>query len=182
MTIVKNQLVLGTILFAASFCGLDTRADAPLPEYKVKAAIVYKVAKFVNWPADSFESSDSPLSLCIAGTDPFGEFIDGIGGQMVQGRPIVVKRVADADLPDRDCHILFVASDSDSLRILSRIANRPMLTVGDSAGFAIEGGMLGLQIKDKRVRFEVNLRAARDSRLGISASLLQLARIVENPE
>ena len=182
MTKIKNRLILGAMLFAASFCGLGARADAPLPEYKVKAAIVYKVAKFVNWPADSFESSDSPLSLCIAGTDPFGEFIDGIGGQMVRGRPIVVKRVADADLPDRDCHILFVASDSDSLKILSTADNRPMLTIGDSAGFAIDGGMLGLQIEDKRVKFEVNLKAAQDSRLGISASLLQLARIVESPE
>jgi len=182
MTIINNRLILRAMLFAASCYGLDAHADAPLPEYKVKAAIVYKVAKFVNWPADSFNSRNSPIILCIAGTDPFGEFINDIGGQTVQGRPIVIERVADADLLDRDCHILFVASDSDGLRILSTSGNRPMLTVGDTAGFAMAGGILGLQIEDNRVKFEVNLQVARDSRLGISASLLQLARIVESPE
>ncbi|MFQ5982201.1 MAG: YfiR family protein [Woeseiaceae bacterium] len=156
-------------------------ADSALPEYEVKAAIVYKVSKFVDWPPGSFESDDAPIVLCIAGRDPFGKFIDNLSGQIVHGRSLVIHRVADSELSFRRCHILFIGADSSGIEILANAGSQAVLTIGDSKGFAAHGGMLELRIENNRVKFQVNLEVARDSDLDISASLLQLATIVESP-
>jgi hypothetical protein len=53
-----------------------------------------------------------------------------------------------------------------------------MLTVGEAAGFAQEGGMIGFCLEEKKVRFEINVGAAEKARLKISAKLLALAKTV----
>lgn len=53
-----------------------------------------------------------------------------------------------------------------------------MLTVGDSEHFAEEGGMIGFFLEDNKVRFEINLGAAEQAKLKISARLLALAKTV----
>lgn len=165
--------VFGTLPIAA--------ADAPLPEYKVKAAIVYKVAKFVSWPESVFDSQQSPLVLCIAGKDPFGQYIDNLDGQVIHGRPLLVRRLSGKERHLRRCHIVFVSVETEMADVLAGLGTNPVLTIGDSADFAVQGGIMGLGIKNNRVTFEINLQAARSSMLDISASLLQLATIVEGP-
>jgi hypothetical protein len=62
--------------------------------------------------------------------------------------------------------------------ILSALRGRSVLTVGDSQGFVDAGGMIELLVEDERMRFEVNLHAANEARLKISAKLLSLAKAV----
>jgi hypothetical protein len=52
------------------------------------------------------------------------------------------------------------------------------LTVGDERGFVDEGGMIALRVVDGRVRFDVNVTAARRAGLRLSSQLLQLAMSV----
>lgn len=153
-------------------------ADTPLPEYQVKAAIVYKVAKFIHWPSDAFASTSAPLVLCIAGNDPFGQYIDNLNGEIIQGRPLIIRRAGNDQLELRRCHIVFVGDEPGKQSVFASVADDPVLTIGDTSGFAESGGMLGLSISNNRVGFEVNLNVARDARLDISASLLQLATII----
>ena len=166
------------ILAATAVPGRAAVADTPLPEYQVKAAIVYKVAKFIHWPSEAFVSSSAPLVLCIAGDDPFGQYIDNLNGEIIQGRPLIIRRARVEQLASHRCHIVFVADDPGKQSVFASIADDPVLTIGDTNGFAASGGMLGLSINNNRVGFEVNLNAARDAGLDISASLLQLATIV----
>jgi hypothetical protein len=58
----------------------------------------------------------------------------------------------------------------------------PIHTVGDVSGFSRNGGMVELFLQDGKVRFEINLAAARQSRLKISSQLLKVARIVRDNE
>ena len=51
-------------------------------EYAVKAAYLYNFAKFVEWPSGAFASADAPLSICIAGDNPFG-------GRVLYGKVIM---------------------------------------------------------------------------------------------
>lgn len=153
-------------------------ADTPLPEYQVKAAIVYKVAKFVDWPADAFISPSAPVVLCVAGDDPFGQYIDNLHGETIHGRPLIIRRSGINRKALGRCHIVFIGDASEKDTVFESIADNPVLTIGDAKGFAEAGGMLGLSIDNNRVAFEVNLIAARGARLDISASLLQLATIV----
>jgi len=55
----------------------------------------------------------------------------------------------------------------------------PILTVGETPGFAERGGVIRLVLEDNKVRFEVNVDAAHQAGLTISSRLLTLARIIQ---
>lgn len=155
-------------------------AAAPSPEYLIKAAYLYNFALFVEWPADAFAAADAPIVIGVVGADPFDEALDRtIQDKRINRRRIVVRRLQwSQDL--RGCHILFVSA-SEAARaseLSSRLNGLPVLVVGETPEFARRGGTINFTIEDNKVRFEVNVDAARRARLNISAKLLNLARIV----
>lgn len=153
-------------------------------EYLIKAGFIFNFAKFVEWPQNTFSQPDSPIVIGILGTDPFGSIIDQIvQDKKIGGRGFVVKRLKwGADLKDlKECKILFVgASERAHIDELLQIVRwLPILTVGETPGFAERGGVIRLVLEDNKVRFEVNVDAARQSGLTISSRLLTLARIIQ---
>jgi hypothetical protein len=64
-------------------------------------------------------------------------------------------------------------------RILANSKNSTTLTVGEANGFAQRGGIINLMREENRLRFEVNVTAAAQTRLKISSKLLVLAKIVK---
>src|SRR5258708_21680083 len=79
--------------------------------------------------------------------------------------------------------MLFVgASERGHLDELMQIVKGlPILTVGETPGFAERGGVIRFVLEDNRVRFEVNVEAAHQADLTISSRLLTLARIIQPP-
>ena len=150
-------------------------------EYPVKAAFLLNFAKFSEWPADSLQARAPAVSICVLGRDPFGDILEkAVVGRSVGGRPIVIERPRNVD-GARACHVLFIAnSEVDRLTlILERLAAEPIVTVGESKGFAHRGGVIGLVVEDNLARFEVNLRSAQRSGLLLSSKLLGVARVIE---
>jgi hypothetical protein len=154
-------------------------ADAETPsEYQVKAAFLYKFARFIEWPAASFADTASPLIIGILGKDPFGPMLDqAIAGKLVKGRPLQVVRFSRLDQPPR-CHILFVGqrAEPDLAQLFALLGNRSVLSVGDSEDFAQAGGMIRLLVSGQHVLFEINTEAAQRAGLKISSQLLKLVR------
>jgi YfiR/HmsC-like len=153
-------------------------------EYLIKAGFIFNFAKFVDWPPTTFAQPDSPIVIGILGTDPFGAIIDQIvQDKKIGGRGFVVKRLKwGADPKDlRECKILFAgASERAHIDELVQIVRGlPILTVGETPGFAERGGVIRLVLEDNKVRFEVNVEAARQAGLTISSRLLTLARIIQ---
>ena len=66
----------------------------------------------------------------------------------------------------------------NSAAITRPVKSLPILTIGETTGFASRGGIINLTLEGKRVRFEVNIEAAKQANLNISSRLLALARIV----
>ena len=152
-------------------------------EYLIKAGFLFNFAKFVEWPAEAFPTEETPFVLCVYWKDPFGEIFETIQAKTVRGRKVRVLRCTDgADLPR--CHILFVSRfEADGYdQVLSRVGDRPVLTVGETDGFVREGGIINLFTKENRVRFEINVREASRKGLSLSSKLLKLARIVEGQD
>ena len=119
----------------------------------------------------------------VLGTDPFGNIIDRIvEDKKIGTRGFVVKRLKwGKDLKDlRDCKILFVSASERAHidEIVQSVKGLPILTVGETPGFAERGGMIRFTLEDNRVRFEVNVDAAHDADLNISSRLLTLAKII----
>jgi uncharacterized protein DUF4154 len=156
------------------------------PEYLIKAGFIYNFAKFVEWPAAAFAQPDSPIVIGILGIDPFGTLIDEIvKNKKIGARGFVVKRLKwGTDLKElKECKILFVG-DSENAHVdelVQILKTLPILTVGETPGFAQRGGVIRFVLEDNRVRFEVNVDAAHQADLTISSRLLTLARIIQQP-
>ena len=158
-------------------------SDTDSSEYLIKAGFIYNFAKFVEWPSTAFADADSPIVIGVIGVDPFGLQIDRIvEDKKIGTRGFVVKRFKwGKDLKDlKDCKILFVSpSERGHIdEILQLVKGLPILTVGETPGFAERGGMIRFTLEDNRVRFEVNVEAARHVDLNISSRLLTLAKII----
>jgi hypothetical protein len=152
-------------------------------EYLIKAGFIYNFAKLVEWPTIAFPQPDSPIVIGILGDDPFGATLDRtVADKKIEGRAFVIKRLKWSDLKNfKDCNILFVSSsEKDHIdSIVDAVKFLPILTIGDTPGFAARGGIMNFVVEDNKVRFEVNLDAAKHADLTISSRLLTLARIVQ---
>lgn len=148
-------------------------------EYEVKAVFLLNFARYVEWPDSTFDSPDAPLTICVVGTDPFGAQLETtIGGRSANGRPLALRRVGPGE-PVGVCHIAFLASHGrQEIRVPRELAAGPTLLVSDDPDFLAQGGAIALTMERQRVRFNVNLGAAEQRRLRVSAKLLQAAQRV----
>ena len=151
-------------------------------EYRLKAAFVYRFPQFVEWPTAAIDGRDS-LDICITRPNPFGNSLQElVAGESMNGRRLVVRSI-ELSSGLRGCHVLFVANrDRAPLKqLLARTARQPVLTIGESAEFLEDGGIVNLRVIDQRVRFEVNAAAAEQAGLKLSSQLLRLAIRVVGP-
>lgn len=171
------------VLLAAALAASGPPAGAASLEYRVKAAFLLNFAKFVEWPPQAFATGDAPYVICVLGQDPFGSDLDAtVAEGVIEGRRLTVKRLADPK-DAGSCHILFIAiSERRRLpTILGALGKAPTLTVSDDEDFIRVGGALRFFLADNKVRFEINLPAAEQAHLKLSAKLLSLARVIGKP-
>lgn len=164
------------VLAVASSAAAQGTAPTSEMEYKIKAAFLYNLAKYTQWPD---ERSSGPLVIGVVGEDPFGEALDALSARTANGRPLEIIHLQ----PQEDlgaCHILFIApsAQANSAEVLAAVAGTPVLTVSDVEGFPEAGGMVNLPLDDDQIRLEVNLDVALEAELRIGAKLLGLGTIV----
>jgi hypothetical protein len=152
-----------------------------IEEYQVKAAFLYNFAKFVEWPAQAFKTSQDPIVVCVLGQNPFGNALEEvIRGKSIEGRAFALRQVADAEEASV-CQILFISSsEGKHFRALyPNLKPAGILTVGETQGFATNGGVINFKLDGGHVHFEINVGAAEHAQLQISSKLLSLAQIVK---
>jgi len=150
-------------------------------EYELKAAILYNLVKFVEWPATAYSGAQAPTVLCTLGRDPFGSALHEFAANNVNGRPLVIRRLQRDD-DAHGCHLVYVSSSERKVlaQILKTLQGGPTLTVGEMDQFALRGGMIQLTVEEKQVHFTINLSVASRKQLRIRSNLLALSRIVES--
>lgn len=152
--------------------------EGPL-EYQVKAAFLLNFTKFVKWPPTAFAAVDSPIAICLWGSDPFGKVLDQIvAEEVVDGRKVIVRRIKEAPVPHA-CQALFVNGTGKDVPGGLAGLGPGVLTVGEGEGFVRRGGMIGFVVENRRVRFGINESAAEAAGLKLSSKLLNVARSVE---
>jgi hypothetical protein len=182
-------VLLGMTLTYTSTAEAQAGDASDSSEYLIKAGFIYNFAKFVEWPSDAFAEADSPIVIGVLGTDPFGSVINRVvESKKIGNRGFVVRRYKwSKDLKDlkefKECRILFVSSSERAHfeEIVQSVKGLPILTVGETPGFAERGGMIRLTLEDNRVRFEINVDATHEGNLNISSRLLTLAKIISQP-
>lgn len=161
-------------LLASPHCAA---ADAAL-ESDVKAAFLLNFTKFIEWPPAAFTEANSPFTICIVGSDPFGRVLDDLlAGESAGGRSLTVRRIAGVS-EAQGCQIVYAGPDTKELPKTLRSLGPGVLTVGEGDGFVRTGGIIGFVIDNRRVRFDINQSAADSAGLKLSSKLLNVARTV----
>ena len=173
---VSLTWVIAALALAAESAAVPQQS--PL-EYPQKAAFLYNLVKFVEWPATD---GNGPIVLGILGRDAFGATVEQLfRGKEVDGRTLQIRYLAkSADL--KFCKVLFISeSEKEWLpEILGALKDAHVLTVSEIDGFAERGGMVRLIMENQKPRLEVNVDTVSRARLKISARLLQLASVVHD--
>ncbi len=175
---VNVFIAVAMSLFAVPAQRVWAQAQRPT-EYQVKAAYLYNIAKFVEWPECMFGCPKSPVVFGILGEDPFGGALEEVKNRTISGREIRIRRfesVKDVMV----CHILFISrSEKKNLPdILREVGAAPLLLVGDMDEFAQRGGMINLALKNETVTLEINVDALNRAGIKVNSRLLNMSRIV----
>jgi hypothetical protein len=164
--------------------GLPLAALAPIgtahgvEAAELKVAIVYNILQYVDWPPEA-DSPHGVISLCVDTGGQLAGIFRSLAGRPVQKRQLEVLELADGNEAWKNCHAVFLDASSRRAAALSARMprNLPLLVVGDLADGQPEA-MVQLVEAGGRVGFNIDLGAARRSRLQVSSRLLKLAKKV----
>lgn len=146
---------------------------------RIKAAVVFYIAKFVDW--SSLPNTEVPANreLCLFKEGALHPALEAtFAGKVVQGAPFSVRKIDSLAASAVDsCSVIFVSRENhDGIKDeLKKLATRPLLTVCEND--SLEWGACMMQIfpeaNKARIAFDQSL--ATSSRLRISSELLGLA-------
>lgn len=165
----KSSLVL--VLLLNQGWAMDQR------ELTIKAAYLFRLSLFVEWPPSKLDSTGlEPILFCVAGDPSVSQSMATVlTGKSINQHKI---KVTGVDLQDdlSSCHLLYLPENIQTpLPFLEAAAPYPILTVGESQAFYRQGGMIFLFNKDNRIHFAINEQTAKGTGLEFRAQLLHLA-------
>ncbi len=171
----------GIFLMVVVLCStLYVHADSQSKsEYEVKSAFIYNIINFVEWPID--KGLNDAIKLCVVGKNHFGTSLDSFEYNTIGDQVLALKYVQSfQNIGDHNVVFICPSEKKRLKQILQSLAGINILTIGDTKGFAQQGVIINFYIKDEKVRFEINVDAAKRANLKISAKLLRLAKIVHD--
>jgi len=152
-------------------------------EQQVKAAYLYRIAGYVEWPPAAFASAQTPVTFAVLGDEGVAsELSQNVSGRTLGERGMTVRRLKPGESLV-GIHVLFIGrAEQARTRQLALVAQpQAVLTVSESEGALDQGSVINFITADRRVRFEVSLEAAEKSRLKLSSRLLAVASQVRQP-
>lgn len=175
VSVLRTAALLLALVLPAGIATDVFAAQSTPGEYDVKAAFAYNILKFVEWP-DGKVSRGSAIRACVLGRFPDAAPFLALNGQQVLGKRMTVT-LAETLSEFRECDVLLIAGSEERRlpQIMDVLSGSPVLTIGDTEGFAQRGVIVNFYVIKDKVRFEINVEAARRSGFRISAKLLRLA-------
>jgi len=146
-------------------------------EYELKSAYLFRFVEYVEWPGGP---NTNPVVIGIHHFEPYRETIAAHLADARSGDHPVVFRAIESLSDARECHILFVNSNSRQTLsgYLDVLDDAPVLVVTDIKSGARMGAAISFFTTDGKIRFVINQAAAEKAQLNISSRLLRLGRIV----
>jgi hypothetical protein len=181
----RDGSLLSTVLLAVAMSLTAVSqgvAQVASDEAQIKAAFVYNFLKFVDWPAESFHGPQDAFVVGIVGDDDTAEATERfLAAKQLGVRPIVVRHIK-WDQPMTGVHAVFIAEqDTKKVRhVLESATAASALSIGEGEDFAAHGGVIGLLVDDRRVRFDIDNDAAQAAGLRVSSKLLALTRVIHS--
>ena len=173
----KHPLIIGLLSALCLPLLLHASTGFAKTEQDIKVAYLFNFMKFITWPSD--ENSDS-FNLCILGEDPVNEKLKQLDGRSIHKQQLDVVYLIKPDA-NYHCHVVFVGESEKKFArdIVNFYSHTPTLTISSMENFTLNGGMIGFITLGNIIRFNINLKQARETQLSISSKLLELANQVD---
>jgi hypothetical protein len=143
-------------------------------ESAVRAAYVFNLIRYVDWPPDKRQ-----LDIGIVGSSSAGDLMQS----MLNGRTTDLHTIRVLQSPTGDelqqCGIVYIADQSSAALQIGRLKNKTALTIGESESFVRDGGMVALVKVGDHIQIYINLEAAQRAGVKISSRVLSLAVLVK---
>jgi len=173
-SLLAYVLVTGLCCVAAS----PARADGN-SEMVVKAVMIRKFVEFIKWPEAVAPQKEMRVKVCVYGDSPMSQ-MGAVFAKSAGSSPVkyTLNTITQLDDVASACHVLFIGESQ--MMSLPSLRKKPVLTVSDADSFVDKGGMIGFQLIDSKVRYNINNKAFGESQLKIDAQLLEIAnKVVE---
>ncbi len=179
---MRHGLIARFLLSLLALIAIASRAgsDDLSREYRIKAAYLYNLGKFITWPNEDERPKDAPITLCVYGYNPFEDYLEKLQERQIRGRSIAVRFVGEHDTIE-GCQLLFISKlNTTQPKLLSaQPPYPPILTVSDDQDFLDHGGEISLVTLSNNVQLDINLTRAKQAGFSISANLLEIAHRIQ---
>jgi hypothetical protein len=143
----------------------------------LKAAVVFNLLLFVEWPGESELPAAAPLLLCGDRSAPLWSHLKLLQDRPLRQRRLEIREVSNVE-EQRACHA-WLLEEGGQRPLSARVPGAgPVLVIGDGQRADEAGVIVALRNTGSRLQFDVNLIEARQQRLQLSSKLLRLARVV----
>ncbi len=170
--------IAAVVLLAGPPAAGQPRTFAPA---QVEAEMVERFTQFIDWPENHhLGDPEHPFILGLVGHDDVAPALERIARDRGFKNHRAEVRRLDGPEGVEECHAVWIATAARGQlgAVLARASGKPILTLGDTEGFAGQGVMINLRRGPARVAFEINLDEARKVGLKPSSRLLALGKIV----
>lgn len=176
-------LLFATSLFGPPCPSALAAADKDEGIADIKAAYLYHFATFTQWPKGVNTMSRKEIRLCVLGEDDVAAQLRLLDGKELDEGYVLRVAVVRREQLSRICNMVFIGESNSfpSEQAWVKLHGEPILWVSDQAGFAQNGGMIEMFLRDDKIRMRINLGAVRSSGIALSSKLLRLADIVDAP-
>ena len=172
----RNPWIGVIIALAAVLCTPSVAAQGVAGERDLKAAIIYKLAKFVQRPEGR---PPDCYTIGVLGDVELAKALEKtVKNRTVAGAKVVVQRFEEPPKASA-CDVVFLPAANEEQRDRAiELQSEGVLVVSDLEGFAKRGGIVEMKRVRSRIRFVVNPDAAKAANLELSSTLLRLADVV----
>lgn len=164
--------LLYIILFSICF-----KLNGQTNEYLIKAGFIEKFANFTEWP----NNSQNIFEIVVLGKSPFSSELETLyEGRKIKNKPVHIRYINSLS-QIKFCDVLFICDSESSqiTNILNYTANKPILTIGETNGFAKKGVHINFyKTSQGTIHFQINPRKVKNAGLNIDAMLLDYAIII----
>lgn len=163
--------------FLMSSTNVSTKLNTDTQEYELKAAFIYRFIDYVEWNKNN---NLKTFEIAVLSESPITEMLIEIGrDKKAKNKNMDVREYYD--LNDIDfCNILFVSKNYNSPieTVISKFGDKNVLIITEQSGYCAKGAQINFSVFGNKLKFEVNLNAAKRAGLKISSQLLEHAIII----
>lgn len=150
-------------------------------EGKLKAACLYYITKFVEFPSEKI--NEGKINLCVLGDDAANAYLlNTFKDKEIKGNKINLifsERSIMVNL--KSCNLVYMGTltDEQEEEVLNGTKEKPILTISSVEDITSRNGIVHIYKENNKLRIKINAKKADSLSLKISSELLQIAEVAE---